>query len=59
VLVEIVEEHDMGPDFFVGIAEIVLESGEVYSVAYHAPGVEASEKMFGQILGSLAVSGGA
>lgn len=58
VLVVIVEDHDMGPDFFVGVAEIVLETGEVYSVAYHAPGVEASEKRFGQILGSLAVSSG-
>lgn len=58
VLVVIVKDHDMGPDFFVGVAEIVLESGEVYSVAYHAPGVEASEKTFGQILGSLAVSSG-
>lgn len=58
VLVVIVKDHDMGPDFFVGIAEIVLESGEVYSVAYHAPGVEASEKTFGQILGSLEVSDG-
>jgi hypothetical protein len=58
VLVVIVKDHDMGPDFFVGVAEIVLESGEVYSVAYHSPGIKASEKTFGQILGSLAVSGG-
>jgi hypothetical protein len=56
VLVEVVKDHDGGPDFFVGTVEIVLESGDVYSIAYHAPGIEASEKSFGEILGSLTVT---
>jgi hypothetical protein len=56
VLVEVVKDHDGGPDFFVGVVEVVLESGDVYSIAYHAPGIEASEKSFGEILGSLTVT---
>ncbi|WP_129785646.1 hypothetical protein [Promicromonospora panici] len=36
VLVVIVKDHDMGPDFFVGVAEIVLESGEATGVRGYA-----------------------
>ncbi|MFE7507258.1 hypothetical protein [Promicromonospora sp. NPDC057488] len=55
VLVEEVKDHDGGPDTFVGVAEIVLETGEVCSISYHADGIEKSRKEFGQILGSLEV----
>jgi hypothetical protein len=55
VLVREVEDHDGPPDYFVGVVEFVLESGEVGSIAYHAPGIEESRKIFGQILGSLVV----
>ncbi len=55
VLVEEIKEHDGGPDTFVGVVEFVLESGEVGSISYNAPGIKESQKVFGQILGSLAV----
>ncbi|WP_277209891.1 hypothetical protein [Isoptericola croceus] len=53
-LIEIVEDHDLDPDYFVGTVEIVRESGDVYYISYRSGG-EASEKTFGQILGSLTV----